>query len=100
MNMTEICPVCGLPKDLCVCDQINEEKNTLRVFERYVKRAKFITEISGLKETEIVDMFKSLKKDLACGGTIKKNVIELQGKHKDKVINFLLKKGYARNQII
>ena len=97
--MTEICSICGLPKDLCVCDQINDEKNTIRVYENYVKRAKFVTKVSGLKENEITEIFKSLKRDLACGGTIKNNVIELQGKHKDKVIKFLLKKGFSRNQI-
>jgi len=27
--MAEICPICGLPKDLCVCKQISQEQQRI-----------------------------------------------------------------------
>ncbi|MEM3715199.1 MAG: stress response translation initiation inhibitor YciH, partial [Nitrososphaeria archaeon] len=29
--MAEICPVCGLPKDLCVCEEISKESSKITV---------------------------------------------------------------------
>jgi translation initiation factor 1 len=46
--MVEICNICGLPKDLCVCDQISSQQRLVYVLEKRVKRAKFITEITGI----------------------------------------------------
>ncbi len=93
--MVEICNICGLPKDLCVCDQISSQQRLVYVLEKRVKRAKFITEITGIdSQKEMEDLFKDLKRDFACGGTVKKGTIELQGKHKKRVSDFLVKKGY------
>ena len=93
--MTEICPVCGLPKDLCVCDQINEDRKQVYINEVRVKGSKFVTRITGI-DNDIENIYKKLKKELACGGTMKNNVIELQGKHKKKVKIFLEKEGYEK----
>ena len=99
--MAEICPVCGLPKDLCVCDQINEDHKQIYINEVRVKGSKFVTRISGIdNKEEIEQLFKRLKKELACGGTIKNNTIELQGRHKKKVIDFLAREGYSRDSLL
>jgi len=29
--MAEICPICGLPKDLCVCEEISKEQQRIRI---------------------------------------------------------------------
>lgn len=91
-----VCNVCGLPKELCVCEQMNSQQRKMFVAEKRVKGSKYITEINGFDNPkEMEDLFKGLKRDFACGGTIKKGVIELQGKHAKKVVEFLSSKGYS-----
>ena len=98
--MTDICNMCGLPEDLCVCEQINTQQRKIYIVERRVRGSKFVTTISGIENQKEVDqMYNELKKELACGGTSKKGVIELQGKHRKKAIVLLLKKGYTEDQI-
>jgi len=98
--MSEICPICGLPKDICVCDKINTEQRKIYIVEKHVKGPMFVTLISGIDSSKDIEaLLKELKKKLACGGTIKNNEIILQGKHKKKVIDFLVGKGYDISQI-
>ena len=52
-----------------------------------------------LKSTLRVRSFKEFKRKLACGGTIKDNKIELQGDHREKVKEMLLKMNYNQDQI-
>jgi len=40
-----------------------------------------------------------LKEELACGGTVKNNIIELQGDHAKKVREKLIKMGFNENNI-
>ena len=42
---------------------------------------------------------EELKKKLACGGTIKDNLIELQGHHKKKIKPILIAHGYREEMI-
>ena len=44
-------------------------------------------------------LIKSLKEKLACGGTVKEGVIELQGDHKRQVKPILVKLGFSENSI-
>ena len=99
--MSEICPVCGLVKELCVCETIAKESQKILV---YVERKKFnknYTIVEGIDEREIglKDLAKKLKSELACGGTIKGGKIELQGEHKQKVKNILVKYGFMPSSI-
>lgn len=96
----DICNICGLPQDLCVCEKINTERRQVYVVERHVKGPMFVTTVNGVEnEKEIGTLAKELKKTFACGGTIKEKTIILQGKHKKKVVQFLLSKGYSNDQI-
>jgi len=98
--MVEICNVCGLPKDICVCEKINTEQRKIYIVEKHIKGPMFVTFISGVESTKDLEvLLKDLKKKLACGGTIKKNKIVLQGRHKKNVIKYLLEKGYEPSQI-
>lgn len=99
--MVDICPVCGLPKDICVCSTIAREKQTILVKinkKRYGKLVTLITGISSNKE-ELDRIAKELKKKLACGGTVRDGEIELQGEHKSKIKELLCDLGYSENQI-
>ncbi len=99
--MREICPTCGLSKDLCVCQEIAKEEQQIKV--RAVKRrfGKITTLIEGIdsKDIDIKDIAKKLKAKFACGGTFKGNTVELQGDHTSKIKDELVRLGFAQNTI-
>ncbi len=98
--MTEMCPTCGLPKTLCVCGQIEKEQQKIRVRRLSRKFGKIITLVSGLEtEEQAKELAKTLKRKLACGGTVKGKEIELQGDHQKKVRQVLLEEGYKESLI-
>ncbi|EFD92443.1 MAG: translation initiation factor SUI1 [Candidatus Parvarchaeum acidophilus ARMAN-5] len=94
--MTEVCPVCGLPKDLCICGTISQETQKIKIYTKKVSYLKVVTVISGMdpKTTNIKELTKKLKTKIACGGTYKDSVIELQGEHTEKAKELLLKEGF------
>ena len=99
--MSEICTTCGLPKELCVCEAIAKESQKILVYTEKKKFNKIYTIIEGIDEKEInlKDIGKRLKSELACGGTIKNGVVELQGNHGPKAREILIKYGFAANTI-
>jgi translation initiation factor 1 len=98
--MSEICPKCGLPKELCVCDILERETSKkIKVYLEKKKFQKYMTIVEGLSGDELEKVAKSLKSMLACGGTYKNGVIELQGIHKDEVKKALIKLGYPEDSI-
>lgn len=99
--MAEICPKCGLPKDLCVCETIAKEQQKIRVYMVKKKFGKPYTIIEGIEEKEINlrELTKKLKSRFACGGTVKEGKIELQGSHKKKVKQVLVGLGFAPDTI-
>ena len=99
--MAEICPNCGLPKELCVCETIAKESQKIIVTTEKKKFGKLNTIIRGIDEKEINlrELAKKLKSEFACGGTAKEGYIELQGDHKQKVKNILVQMGFAPDTI-
>ncbi len=99
--MADICTVCGLPKDLCVCEQIARESQQIVVKIVKKKFGKQYTVVEGIDtgEIDIKDVAKTLKNKLACGGTSKGGVIELQGNHLLKVQEALVDLGFAPETI-
>jgi translation initiation factor 1 len=98
--MDSICPKCGLSKELCVCETIAKEKEKIRVSESQRRYGKSITIVTGMtKDVNIRNVLKELKTKLACGGTLKDEIIELQGNHKHKVKQILVKLGFPEDQI-
>lgn len=99
--MSEICTTCGLPKELCVCETIAKEslKITVKIIKK--KFGKKYTVIEGIddKDINLKDLTKKLKAKFACGGTAKQGTIELQGDHKQKVKETLVKIGFASETI-
>ena len=99
--MAEVCPNCGLPKELCVCETIAKESQ--KIIVTTIKKAfgKVNTVIEGLDEKEInmKDLAKKLKSRFACGGTAKEGKIELQGDHKQNMKNILVQLGFAPESI-
>jgi translation initiation factor 1 len=99
--MSEVCPMCGLVKELCVCETIAKEDQKILVYLEKKKFNKHYTIVKGIdaKEIDLKDLAKRLKSELACGGTIKDGKIELQGEHKPRVKKILLDYGFAPNTI-
>ncbi len=99
--MPEICPKCGLPKELCVCETIAKEAQKIKVKVEKRRFGKSITVIEGFDEKEInlKDLAKKLKSKFACGGTVKKNTIELQGNQSQKVKKTLIELGFDESSI-
>ncbi|MBI2647677.1 translation initiation factor [Candidatus Woesearchaeota archaeon] len=99
--MSEICQICGLVKELCVCETIAKESQKILVYVEMKKFNKKYTIVEGINEKEIdlKDLAKRLKSKLACGGTIKDSKIELQGEHKHKVKKILIDYGFAPSSV-
>ncbi|MCD4666384.1 translation initiation factor [archaeon] len=99
--MSDIDPITGLPKEIGAWESITKESQRIKV--RTVKRrfGKLMTLIEGLdsKEINMRDLTKTLKSKLACGGTNKGNTVELQGNHKKKAKEELVKYGFASETI-
>ena len=95
----EICPICGLPKSLCVCKVIEREAKVIKVYIVLKKYGKPTTIVEGIDEKSGKSVSKELKRKLACGGTWKDGKIELQGNHKSRIKQFLKDMGYEEDQI-
>ena len=96
-----ICNTCGLPKELCVCENIAKESQEIKIYTIKKKFGKKNTVIKGIdtKQIDLKDLGKKLKNILACGGTAKEGKVELQGDHKFKVKQELIKLGFSDETI-
>ena len=98
--MGAICSKCGMPKEICVCEELDKQEATkIKVYTTKKKFRKLVTIIEGIDKARIDSTAKSLKQKLACGGTAKDGLIVLQGKHKDKVAKYLKDMGYPAESI-
>lgn len=93
-----ICPKCGLPLEACICKELTKTKQKIRIELIKRKFGKMVTLVSGI-ETDLKEIAKRLKTELACGGTVKNNVIELQGDHAKKVKEQLVSIGFDEENI-
>ncbi|MFP4051387.1 MAG: stress response translation initiation inhibitor YciH [Thermoplasmata archaeon] len=92
----EVCPTCGLPKELCICEDIAREQQELRIFTDTRRYGKKVTIVDGIDtgDIDIGDLATELKTKCAAGGTTKNGRIELQGDHVEKVKEYLESKGF------
>lgn len=98
--MSEICAICGLPKEICACQTIEKETTTkLKVFKTKKRFNKWVTVVEGLQGQELETAAKELKRKLACGGSVKDGQIVLQGDHLERAIEYLVRLGYPRDII-
>ncbi len=94
--MGDICPVCGLPKELCICEEIAREQQKVRISTDRRRYGKTVTVIEGIdaNDIDIDDLARTLKNKCAAGGTAKNGRIELQGEHRKKVKKVLEEMGF------
>ncbi len=90
----------GLPTGEDLFEELakGEQKITISTVSR--RYGKITTLVSGFdKNVDIKGIAKSLKETLACGGTVKDGVIELQGNHLKHVKAVLVKLGFPEGSI-
>lgn len=83
-----------------MCEEIAKSEQRIQVTTAKKKFGKLVTLVSGIeKGIDIKKVAKELKEELGCGGTIKDNVIELQGDHMRKIKPLLVSMGFSESSI-
>jgi translation initiation factor 1 len=84
-----------------VCETIAKESRKITVETERRRYGKFATIIKGIDSSQIniKDVSSKLKSKLACGGTYKNEIIELQGNHKTRVKEILIQEGFPEDMI-
>ena len=95
--MAPVCNTCGLPEELCVCEQIAREQQDIKITTTRRRYGKVVTIIEGFNygDIDLDDLARKLKTKCASGGTVKDGRIELQGDHKKKVEKALNDLGFS-----
>jgi len=97
-----ICPSCGKQAAQCICKKKKTQTRPggdgqIRV-ERSTKgrKGKGVTLITGLplEDDSLKALSKELKQKCGTGGTVKNGIIEIQGDHRDVLIEHLNSLGY------
>ncbi len=89
-----------LPSQAGVFEEIAKGDQKITVSTVARRYGKLTTLVSGFdKNVDLKEIAKSLKEKLACGGTIKDGIIELQGNHVKRVKPALIKLGFPESAI-
>lgn len=91
-----VCSTCGLPEELCICEEIAKEQQRIKIYTDSRRYGKVVTVIEGFDASgiDINELARALKNKCASGGTVKDGKIELQGEHRKKVSETLKGMGY------
>ena len=93
-------PKFGLPNEANVFEEIAKSDQRIKVTTVARRFGKIITLVEGFdKNVDIKSIAKQLKEELACGGTVKGGIVELQGDHRKHVRHALVKMGFAHDSI-
>jgi translation initiation factor 1 len=93
-----ICPHCGSPVNKCTCRKQTSSSGdgNVRVSrEKKGRKGKGVTLIKGfdMNSDALVSMSKKLKVMCGSGGTVKEGVIEIQGDHIERILDYFKKQG-------
>jgi translation initiation factor 1 len=94
----KICPGCGNPVKQCTCRKQTSPSGdgNVRVSrETKGRKGKGVTLIKGLDMDAVTLALTSKKLKVMCGsgGTVKEGVIEIQGNHIERILDYLKKQG-------
>ena len=95
------CEVCGELEEDCTCpppepERIPPEKQTARLSIEKRKKGKVVTVVGGFPAAgnDLPGLLAELKNLCGAGGTLKDEVLEIQGQHLDRIRDHLAKIGY------
>jgi translation initiation factor 1 len=98
--MSDTCQKCGLPDELCVCEDLAREDQQIQVSLSERRFGKQMTVIEGFDDdVDLGELETKLKKQLACGGTNKDGKIQLQGDHTRRIKDVLDDLGFDPSAI-
>ncbi len=96
----DIDPRLGLPNEKGIFEEIAKREQKIVISTVSRRYGKITTVVQGFDSgVDIKSVARHLKETLACGGTFKDNVIELQGNHKKNVKLILIKLGFHEESI-
>jgi translation initiation factor 1 len=95
------CETCGELEAECTCPppeapRIPLEKQTARLSVEKRKKGKVVTIVQGLSGAgnDLAALLAELKNLCGAGGTLKEDILEIQGQHLDRVRSHLANLGY------
>lgn len=97
-----MCPECNHPVAACACGQNKAGPagdGVVRIGrETKGRKGKGVTIVTGvpLEPNDMKKLAKELKKKCGTGGTVKDGVIEIQGDHRDLLLEILSKRWSAK----
>ena len=101
-EMGRTCPDCRRPVAECRCREKAASApagdGTVRVSRQTKgRKGKGVTVVTGLPlgQAEITKLARDLKKKCGSGGTVRDGVIEIQGEHRDTLVEELGRRGYS-----
>ena len=96
------CPECRRPVAECRCQQKAASApagdGTVRVGRQTKgRKGKGVTVVTGvpLGQADLEKLARDLKKKCGSGGTVRDGVIEIQGEHRDALVEELCRRGYS-----
>jgi translation initiation factor 1 len=96
----EIDPKTGLPLGAIEWEDLAKSSQRIQVTTDKKRYGKIVTIVSGFdKGIDVKKIAKALKNELACGGTNREDLIELQGDHTKKIKPALIKLGFEEDSI-
>lgn len=95
--MSETCTTCGLPDELCVCEDVEKSGTMVTVDTEERRYGKEVTLVSGIEgDIDLSNLASTLKSNLACGGTVQDDgSIMLQGNHVKRAADLLEEEGFT-----
>jgi translation initiation factor 1 len=103
-DMGRVCPGCGWPANDCKCssksgrDQVLPPRIVAKLrLEKKGRGGKTVTVVYDLPRNApfLKDLSQELKRSCGTGGTVVEDTVELQGDLRDRVREFLEKKGFT-----
>lgn len=95
-----ICPSCGKKSGQCCCQKQGSARKLdgiVRIsLDRKGRKGKGVTIVTGLPlvDNDLKQLTKKLKQQCGSGGTVKQGVVEIQGDHRQTLVEELKKQGY------
>jgi translation initiation factor 1 len=100
-----MCPTCGRPISECICGKKSVRPvgdGVVRVGrESKGRKGKTVTLVTGAPgdEAALHVLLSDLKRTCGAGGALKDGVLEIQGDHREVIVDDLKKRGYKVKKV-